>query len=222
MSAVNIIRCYDCFPGSSKRGWEPLPSILLPRPSSLGSTLGSPLSSCELPKQVLRSSCAAAQEAGTEQGGNRRRGTEASPRRRQQMGTIWAGGSGRAGSCWSGGPGSPPHPAPGMCPGLASGPLGRQEGVGSPGWALGLGRQLLLWALLLRAPSPNREAGKRSPSHCQAAVLGPTLQPLCWDHSSPRALHWLCPPVAWHTLTQISLWPNHRVPAYASPHPPCP
>lgn len=71
-----------------------------------------------------------------------RREREAGPRQRQQMGTIWAGGSGRAGSCrggraWHPSPARPWH---GARPRL--GFLGPPEGAGRPGRASGLGRRL--------------------------------------------------------------------------------
>lgn len=135
------------------------------------------------------------------------------------MGTIWAGGSGRAGSCRSGRAWQPlPHPP---WHGARPPQVSQAARGGGEAWlGSGAGQTASLSGpCFLRAPSQTRGRGRGRPSHCQAAVLGPTLQPLCLGPFQPQGLcTGYAPPVAWHTLTQISLWPNQST-RHASPHP---
>ena len=181
------------------------PSPLDPSAPFLG-TLGSPLSSCELPKQAPAHSAFP--------GGWHR------TRREQEAGT---GGQPTAASAdghhlgwrlragWQlperAGLAAPPPPALAWCP-PASGFSGRQRGWGGLAGLWGWADSFSLWALLPPGSFPNERPGRRPAFPLPGSGPGPHPPALVLGTiPAPGPLHWLCPPVAWHTLTQISLYP---------------
>ena len=152
---------------------DPCPQFLLTPPWA---PWAAPLAAASFPSQPLPT--APFREVGTEQGGNRRREREASPRQRQQMGTIWAGGArGGLAAAGAGGPGSPSPSRPGTVPARASGFSGRQRGrgglAGLRGWAGGFP----LWALLSPDSFSNGRQERGEPAHPLPASPSPGTGP---------------------------------------------
>lgn len=181
-------------------------------PAGLGDppwgTLGSPSSSCKLPKPAPAHSAMLGGWHRT------RREREAGPRQRQQMGTIWAGGSGRAGSCWSGRAWQP-LPRPALAPRPPAPQVSQAARGGGEAW---LGFRAgpaasLSGPWFLQAPSqmqgrwrraglagswpphhPHREATRQaSPPPLKVPGGLPALLLRLWAMPAPGPLHWLCP-----------------------------
>lgn len=113
-----------------------------------------------------------------------RREREASPRPRHQMGTIWAGGSGRAGSCRSGRAWQP-LPRPGLAPRppapqVSQAARGGRGGLaGLQGWAGGFP----LWAPVPPGSLPNA----RQVEECRARPLLASPPPSLGSHAAGLA-----------------------------------
>lgn len=168
-----LLPLYLWLPVPSRRGWDrPIPRSSCPTPWA------APLH-CEPPKPAPAHSAMLGGWHRT------RREQEAGPRRRQHMGTSWAGGWGGLAAAWSAGLAAPPPPP--VAQSLpASGFPGRRRGRGA--W-LGFraGREASLSGpFLLQAPSrvPGRlrSAGLTHPWPARC----PLQRPL--GHRSPRVL----------------------------------
>lgn len=137
-----------------------------------------------------------------------------------RMGTIWAGGSGRAGSCRSGRPGSPSPTCPGMvpaCPRFLRAARGWGALAGLWGWA----DSFSLWALLPPGSFQTRGRGRGRFFPLPGSGPGPHLQPLCQIIPAPGSLCTAAP--QWPgTLSLKSLWPKPEYPAMPLHTPPCP